>query len=157
MADIITVIVNGEPRELRVPPEMPLVWALREELGLTGTKLSCGIGLCGACTVHVSGKAVRSCVTPIGEVSGPVTTIEGLSSPGGLHPVQKAWIENAVAQCGFCQSGFIMAAAALVDETPGAQHAELLQQMTNICRCSTFSRVRLAMLTAAGHGVKSHD
>lgn len=151
-----TVTVNGESRELQVPPDMPLVWALREELGLVGTKLSCGIGLCGACTVHVAGKAVRSCVTAIGDVAGPVTTIEGLDPPDGLHPVQKAWIDNAVAQCVFCQSGFIMAAAALLEENPHPKPAELSQQLTNICRCSTFSRIRAAVMAAAERKVKEH-
>jgi isoquinoline 1-oxidoreductase subunit alpha len=147
---MIEVTINGTPRRLDVPPEMPLLWALRETLGLTGTKYGCGMALCGACTVHVEGAATRSCVTPVSDVAGKaVTTIEGLSAATD-HPVQRAWIELDVPQCGYCQSGQIMSAAALVAEKPAPTDAEIDEAMSgNICRCGTYQRIRAAIHRAA--------
>jgi isoquinoline 1-oxidoreductase alpha subunit len=127
---------------------MPLLWVIRDVVGLTGTKYGCGIAQCGACTVHVDGVAVRSCSLPVGEVTGTVTTIEGLSAAGN-HPVQKAWAEHDVPQCGYCQTGQIMAAVALLQETPKPSDADIEAAMTNICRCGTYQRVRAAIKTAA--------
>lgn len=142
--------VNGKPHEVDVEPEMPLLWVLRDELNLPGTKFGCGITLCGACTVHVDGKAVRSCVTPVGSVSGAVTTIEGLGTPTALHAVQAAWIEHQVAQCGYCQSGQIMSAAALLQKTTTPTDADIDEAMTgNLCRCGAYPRIRAAMHGAA--------
>jgi isoquinoline 1-oxidoreductase alpha subunit len=135
--------VNGELVELDVDGATPLLWALREQLGLTGTKYSCGIGLCGACTVHIDGQAVRACVVPVSSLSESqrITTIEGLS-PDGSHPVQQAWLELDVPQCGYCQPGMIMAAAALLDSNPDPSDADIDANLPNICRCGTFNRVR---------------
>ena len=135
--------VNGEVVELEVDDATPLLWVLREQLGLTGAKYSCGIGLCGACTVHIDGEAVRSCVVPVGSVSEAqnVVTIEGLS-PDGSHPVQQAWAELDVPQCGYCQPGMIMAAAALLDSNPDPSDADIDAKLPNICRCGTYNRVR---------------
>lgn len=147
----ITVTVNGTPHSLDVEPEMPLLWALRETLGLTGTKFSCGISACGACTVHLDGRAVRSCVLPVSAADGKsVTTIEGLAPSGTLHQVQQAWLAHQVPQCGYCQSGMIMAVAALLQATPHPTDAEIDEGLTNICRCGTFARVRAAIHAAAG-------
>lgn len=142
--------VNGAEREVNAPPGMPLLWVLRDLLGLTGTKFGCGIAQCGACTVHVGGAALRSCVTPVSAVEGmAVTTIEGLS-PDGSHPVQRAWAEIDVVQCGYCQSGQIMSAAALLAVKPEPTDADIDAAMTgNICRCGTYQRIRSAVHQAA--------
>ncbi len=143
--------VNGTVREFEAEPDTPLLWVLREQLGLTGTKYGCGIAQCGACTVHIDGQNTRSCVRPVSSVSSSakVVTIEGLA-PGGSHPVQKAWVALDVPQCGFCQSGMIMAAAALLREAPRPTDKQIDEAMTNICRCGTYNRVRAAIKLAAG-------
>jgi isoquinoline 1-oxidoreductase subunit alpha len=143
--------VNGVERTLDVDPEMPLLWALRDVLGLTGTKYGCGEALCGACTVHLDGHAVRACVTPMRRAEGrAVTTIEGLS-PDGSHPLQQAWVELRVPQCGYCQTGQIMTAAALLAAKPKPTDADIDQSMAgNICRCGTYTRIRAAIKKAAG-------
>ena len=135
--------VNGEAVELDVDDATPLLWVLREQLGLTGTKYSCGIGLCGACTVHIDGEAVRACVVPAGSLSEAqhIVTIEGLS-PDASHPVQQAWAELDVPQCGYCQPGMIMTAAALLDRNPSPSDADIDANLSNICRCGTYNRVR---------------
>ena len=146
----ITVTVNGTQHSLDLEPEMPLLWALRETLGLTGTKFGCGISACGACTVHLDGRAVRSCTLPISAADGKsVTTIEGLAQDGTLHKVQQAWLAQQVPQCGYCQSGMIMAVAALLEKTPQPTDEEIDASLTNICRCGTFARVRAAIHQAA--------
>ena len=147
---MITLIVNGKRSEVDAPADMPLLWAIRENLALTGTKFGCGAALCGACTVHVDGQPVRSCTTLVGAVAGKkITTIEGLSAKND-HPVQKAWIELDVPQCGFCQSGQIMAAAALLARTPSPTDADIDKAMTgNICRCGTYQRIRAGIHRAA--------
>lgn len=143
--------VNGTEQALDVDPEMPLLWALRDVIGLTGTKYGCGQALCGACVVHIDGSAVRSCVTPVRRAEGrSVTTIEGLS-PDGSHPLQKAWVDLAVPQCGFCQAGQIMTAAALLAKRPKPTDAEIDQSLGgNLCRCGTYTRIRAAVKKAAG-------
>ncbi len=144
-----TIKVNGVSRVVDVDPDTPLLWVIREELGLTGTKYSCGIAACGACTVHVDGEATRSCVLPIEFVGdSAVTTIEGLS-PDRSHPVQKAWLEVDVPQCGYCQSGQIMAAAALLEENPNPSDQEIKETVTNLCRCGTYNRVLKGIKRAA--------
>jgi aerobic-type carbon monoxide dehydrogenase small subunit (CoxS/CutS family) len=149
----ISLTVNGQRQNVDVVPQMPLLWVLRDTLGLTGTKFGCGMGLCGACTVHVDGQAQRSCSTPVSNVSGKaVTTIEGLS-PAGTHPVQQAWIDVDVPQCGYCQPGQIMSAAALLRKTPHPTDAEIDSAMRgNICRCGTYQSVRAAIHRAAQGG-----
>jgi isoquinoline 1-oxidoreductase subunit alpha len=146
----VTLKVNGKIHTLDVEPEMPLLWALRDEIGLTGTKFGCGIAQCGACTIHVNGVAMRSCVTPVaGAVGKDITTIEGLASADGkLHPVQAAWVAEDVPQCGYCQSGQIMAAAALLKQKPKPTDADI-DGITNICRCGTYVRIRRAIHRAA--------
>jgi isoquinoline 1-oxidoreductase alpha subunit len=146
-----TLTVNGKSHTVDVPADMPLLWVLRDVLDLKGTKFGCGIAQCGACTVHVKGKATRSCVTPIASVAGAaVTTIEGLS-PDGSHPLQKAWVELDVPQCGYCQAGQIMAAAELLAAKPKPTDADIDMAMTgNICRCATYLRIREAIHKAAG-------
>ena len=153
----ITLTVNGTPRSLDVEPEMPLLWALRETLGLTGTKFGCGISACGACTVHLDGRAVRSCTLPISAADGKtVTTIEGLAPDGRLHKVQQAWIAHQVPQCGYCQPGMIMAVAGLLAQIPNPTDDEIDAGLTNVCRCGTFARVRAAIHQAAeGEGAAS--
>ena len=143
--------VNGRRRRVSLPADTPLLWALRDALGLTGTKYGCGAGLCGACTVHLAGTAVRSCAIPVGQAAGkPITTIEGLSPAGG-HPVQRAWIAEDVAQCGYCQAGQIMAAAALLRVTPRPTDAQIDDALSgNLCRCGTYQRIRAAVHRAAG-------
>ncbi|MCA0244060.1 MAG: (2Fe-2S)-binding protein [Proteobacteria bacterium] len=142
--------VNGKLHDIDVEPEMPLLWVLRDELGITGPKYGCGIGLCGACTVHIEGAAVRACITPAGQVQAPVTTIEGLGTPAALHAVQRAWIEHQVAQCGYCQSGQIMTAAAFLAGNAAPSDAEIDAAMTgNLCRCGTYPRIRDAVKAAA--------
>ena len=141
--------VNGREVSVDVEPEMPLLWVLRDELGLTGTKYGCGIAVCGACTVHVDGQPTRSCVMPVSAVEGKkITTIEALSK-NGTHPVQKAWVQLQVPQCGYCQSGMIMAAAALIAQNKDPSDADIATAMTNICRCGTYARVRDAIHLAA--------
>jgi isoquinoline 1-oxidoreductase subunit alpha len=142
----ITITVNGEGRSLDVDRDTPLLWAIRDTLGLTGTKFGCGISACGACTVHVNGRAVRSCTFPVSAAEGAaVTTIEGLASAGTLHKVQQAWIEHQVPQCGYCQSGMIMAVVAFLEQRPNPGDDEIDAAITNICRCGTFARVRRAI------------
>ena len=145
--------VNGEGRDVDVSPDMPLLWVLRDVLSLTGTKYGCGIAQCGACTVHVDGEAVRSCIVPIAAANGKkVTTIEGLSADGS-HPVQKAWVADQVPQCGFCQSGQIMQAAALLARNPNPADSEIdLAMQGNLCRCGTYQRIRSAIHAAAQEG-----
>ena len=146
---MVAFTVNGERRELSVAPDTPLLWVLREHLKLTGTKFGCGIAACGACTVHIDGEAVRSCAMPVSMIEGKsVTTIEGLSADGS-HPLQKAWIAEQVPQCGYCQSGQIMAAVALLKQTPKPNDADINRAMTNICRCGTYPRIRAAIHRAA--------
>lgn len=145
----ISLTVNGRPVAARSTPDTPLLWVLRDELGLMGTKYGCGMGACGACTVHVAGEPVRSCSAPIGGLEGAeVTTIEGLGEKG-RHPVQDAWLAGAVPQCGYCQSGMIMAAAALLRAKPAPTDAEIDAAITNLCRCGTYPRVRTAIHAAA--------
>jgi isoquinoline 1-oxidoreductase subunit alpha len=148
---MIDMSVNGKTQRLDVEPETPLLWVIRETLGLTGTKFGCGMALCGACTVHLDGAAVRSCVTPVSAVRGKrVTTIEGLPSAGRLHPVQDAWIEQDVPQCGYCQSGQVMSAAALLSKQKDPTDADIDAAMSgNICRCGTYQRIRAAIKLAA--------
>ena len=142
--------VNDNPVQYQLPPETPLLWALRDASNLTGTKFGCGAGLCGACTVHIDGVAQRSCQITIGQIEGSfVTTIEGLSDDRS-HPLQLAWIAEQVPQCGYCQSGMIMAAAALLAKTPKPSDADIDAAMTNICRCGTYNRVRAGIKLAAG-------
>lgn len=142
----ITLTVNGKETSLELEPEMPLLWALRETMGLTGTKFGCGIAACGACTVHLDGRAVRSCTLPLSAADGKsVTTIEGLAQDGTLHRVQQAWLDNQVPQCGYCQSGLIMAVAGFLAQTPKPTDEDINAAITNICRCGTFTRVRRAI------------
>ena len=144
--------VNGRSQEVDVEADMPLLWVLRDVMGLTGTKFGCGIAQCGSCTVHLDGEAVRSCALPVSAVAGKrVVTIEGLSADSS-HPVQKAWVALDVPQCGYCQSGQIMAAAALLRKTPKPTDKDIETAMTNICRCGTYQRVRAAIHQAAGTG-----
>ena len=149
--------VNGAVRDFEAEDDTPLLWVLREQLGLTGTKYGCGIAMCGACTVHIDGVPTRSCVRPVSSVGAAekIVTIEGLS-PNGSHPVQKAWVALDVPQCGFCQSGMIMAAAALLREKPKPSDADIDEAMSNICRCGTYNRIRAAIKAAAlGGNTKS--
>src|SRR5881296_3136542 len=150
-AAMIKLKVNRKPQSVDVNPDTPLLWVLRENLGLTGTKFGCGMALCGACTVHLDGEAVRSCVTPVSRAAGKeVTTIEGLSSDLS-HPLQRAWVAEDVPQCGYCQSGQLMSAAVLLREKPRPTDADIDQAMTgNICRCGTYPRIRKAIHRAAG-------
>jgi isoquinoline 1-oxidoreductase alpha subunit len=145
------LIVNGEQRKFDGSPDLPLLWYLRDEVGLTGTKFGCGVGVCGACTVHVDGEAVRSCLTTIGMADGKaVTTIEGLS-PDGEHAVQKAWRQLSVPQCGYCQAGQIMQAAALLTKNRAPSDAEIVEEMSgNLCRCGCYQRIHAAVRLAAG-------
>ena len=147
------VRVNGVVHAVDADPDMPLLWVLRDLLGLSGTKFGCGIGACGACTVHLDGQAVRSCITRVGDVGDqPVTTIEGLSADGS-HPVQRAWVTHNVPQCGYCQAGQIMQAVALLQQTPKPTDQEITDAMLgNICRCGTYQRIRAAIKSAAGVG-----
>ena len=148
---MISLNVNGAPREIDAEPDMPLLWALRDLLKLTGTKYGCGAALCGACTVHVDGQPVRACITPVSAVTtSAITTIEGLSKDGS-HPVQQAWIELDVVQCGYCQSGQIMSAAALLAKNPKPTDEDINVAMAgNLCRCGTYQRIRAAIHRAAG-------
>ena len=146
-----TFTVNGESRTLDLPPDMPLLWVLREGLNLTGTKFGCGIASCGACTVHLNGQAVRSCQVPLSEAAGAdIVTIEGLGTPAAPHAVQAAWLDGQVAQCGYCQSGQILQAAALLAATPDPTDTEIDEAMAgNLCRCGTYPRIRAAVHDAA--------
>jgi isoquinoline 1-oxidoreductase alpha subunit len=147
---MVSLTINGKVHNVEADPDTPLLWALREWVGLTGTKYGCGIAQCGACTVHVDGVATRSCSVPVSAVAGAkITTIEGLAQNGALHPVQKAWLEADVPQCGYCQSGMIMAVAALLKENPKPSDADIDSAITNICRCGTFQQVRAAIHAAA--------
>ena len=147
---MVDFVLNGQPVSVDIEPDTPLLWVLRDTLGLTGTKFGCGVAACGACTVHVDGVATRTCVLPVEAVSGAtVTTIEGLAPPGELHPVQQAWIAEQVPQCGFCQSGMIMAAAALLSENAAPDDATIDATITNVCRCGTYGRIRRAIHRAA--------
>ncbi len=154
---MITLTINGKQLELDVDPETPLLWALRDDAGLTGTKYSCGMGLCGACSVLLDGEVTRSCVLKVGDVgTKAITTIEGLSRDRS-HPVQQAWIAENVPQCGYCQSGQILAAVALLKRTPNPTDADIDGAMTNICRCGTYNRVRAAIHRAAKNTVLSSN
>ena len=147
---MIRLNINGKTVNVDVEPDTPLLWAIRENVGLTGTKYGCGIAQCGACTVHIDGVATRSCVSPVSEAVGKkITTIEGLAANGVQHKVQKAWVDNDVPQCGYCQSGMIMAVAALLKEKPKPTDADIDAAITNICRCGTFQQVREAIHMAA--------
>ena len=147
---MISLNVNGRVLSVDVDPDTPLLWVIREQLQLTGTKFGCGVALCGACTIHLNGQAVRSCSVPVSAVADQkITTIEGLSSDRS-HPVQKAWIAEQVPQCGYCQSGMIMAVAALLKEKPKPTDADIDAAITNICRCGTYQRIRKAIHVAAG-------
>jgi isoquinoline 1-oxidoreductase alpha subunit len=146
---MIRLVVNGMPQDLDLPPDTPLLWALRDGLGLTGTKYGCGVAACGSCTVMVDGQAVRSCQLALADVAGPVTTIEGLGA-AALHPVQQAWIDHQVVQCGYCQSGQILQAAALLQANPRPTDAEIAEAMDgNLCRCGTYPRILAAIRAAS--------
>jgi len=146
---MVTMKINGKVRPVSAPADTPLLWVLRDELGMTGTKFGCGRGLCGACTVQIDGQPVRSCAVPVGGLTGAsVRTIEGLS-PDRSHPIQKAWIEEQVPQCGYCQSGMIMASVALLERNPNPTDADIEEAITNICRCGTYQRVKKAIHLAA--------
>ncbi len=146
---MVKLDVNGHLHEVEVDPTTPLLWVLRDTLGMTGTKYGCGVAQCGACSVHLDGAVMRSCQLQVGAVQGKVTTIEGLS-PDASHPVQRAWLQHQVPQCGYCQSGQIMAAAALLAQNPAPSDRDIDDAMTNICRCGTYGRIRAAIHTAAG-------
>ena len=146
------LVINNETHEVEADPGMPLLWVLRDKLKLTGTKFGCGIAQCGACTVHVDGNPIRSCVLPVSAVSGAVTTIEGLADGGNLHPLQEAWIEHDVPQCGYCQAGQIMSAAALLANNQQPSDDDIDTALAgNYCRCGTYSRIRQAVHTAASY------
>jgi len=145
-----TLTINGKPHDVDADPDTPLLWVLREWIGMTGTKYGCGIAQCGACTVHVDGVATRSCLFPVSAAAGKqITTIEGLAQNGKMHPVQRAWLDHDVPQCGYCQSGMIMAVAALLKDKPKPSDADIDSAITNICRCGTFQQVRAAIHAAA--------
>ena len=148
---MLGLTINGSAYNVDVEPDTPLLWAIREQVGLTGTKYGCGIAQCGACTVHIDGEAVRSCVVTVGSLrpEQKIVTIEGLERDGALHAVQKAWLEHDVPQCGYCQCGMIMAAAALLKEKPKPTDADIDAAITNICRCGTFQQARAAIHAAA--------
>jgi isoquinoline 1-oxidoreductase alpha subunit len=151
---MITLKINGERREVDVPSDMPLLWVLRDVLGMTGTKFGCGMALCGACTVHLNGKAIRSCVTPVSGIGhGAITTIEAIGATPNGAKVQKAWLAEEVIQCGYCQSGQIMSATALLSSNPHPNDADIDTAMTgNLCRCGTYLRIRAAIKRAAAEG-----
>lgn len=145
-----SLTVNGKTHQVDLPDDVPLLWVLRDEIGLTGTKFGCGVASCGACTVHIDGEAVRSCQVALSDVWGDVTTIEGVGSPDAMATIQQAWVDHQVAQCGYCQSGQIMQAAALLAETPRPTDAEIDEAMQgNLCRCGTYPRIRAAIHAAA--------
>ncbi|SEQ37954.1 (2Fe-2S)-binding protein [Thalassovita taeanensis] len=145
-----TLTINGQSHQVDLPGDVPLLWVLRDQIGLTGTKYGCGVAACGACTVQIDGEAVRSCQVALSDVTGEVTTIEGLGAPGALHALQQAWVAHQVAQCGYCQSGQIMQAASLLATTPAPTDAEIDEAMQgNLCRCGTYPRIRAAIHSAA--------
>ena len=145
-----TLRINGITHQVDLPDDVPLLWVLRDEVGLTGTKFGCGVAACGACTVHIDGEAVRSCQVALGDVWGAVTTIEGIGTPDTMAAVQQAWVANQVAQCGYCQSGQIMQAASLLAENPSPSDTEIDEAMQgNLCRCGTYPRIRAAIHDAA--------
>jgi isoquinoline 1-oxidoreductase alpha subunit len=147
---MITLSINGKVHSVDVEEDTPQLWVLRDTIGLTGTKYGCGIAQCGACTVHIDGTATRSCQVPVGSLAGrKITTVESLMQNGRLHPVQQAWIDHDVPQCGYCQSGMMMAAVALLAENPKPTDADIDAALTNICRCGSYQRVRAAVHTAA--------
>jgi isoquinoline 1-oxidoreductase alpha subunit len=147
---MVRLTINGNSIDVDVNPSTPLLWAIREQVGLTGTKYGCGIAQCGSCTVHIDGKAVRSCIMPVSAAAGKqITTIEGLAAGGVLHKVQKAWLDHEVPQCGYCQAGMIMAVTALLMDKPTPTDADIDATITNICRCGTFQEVRKAIHAAA--------
>jgi isoquinoline 1-oxidoreductase alpha subunit len=149
---MIKLTINGTSHDVDVEPDTPLLWVIRDTIGLTGTKYGCGIAQCGACTVHIDGMAVRSCSYPVSEAAGKtVTTIEGLADNGKLHRVQQAWIDNDVPQCGYCQSGMIMAVAALLKDKPKPTDADIDKALTNICRCGTYQQVRAGIHAAVAN------
>jgi isoquinoline 1-oxidoreductase alpha subunit len=149
-AKMIELSINGKSHAVDVEPDTPLLWVLRDTIGLTGTKYGCGIAQCGACTVHIDGVATRSCQVPVGSLgAGKVTTIEALAQNGKLHPVQKAWVEFDVPQCGYCQSGMMMAVVALLQQKPKPSDADIDAAITNICRCGTYQRIRAAIHAVA--------
>lgn len=146
-----TLKINGKQHQIDLPDDVPLLWVLRDEVGLTGTKFGCGVAACGACTVHIDGEAVRSCQVALSDVWGDVTTIEGIGTPGAMAAIQQAWVDHQVAQCGYCQSGQIMQAAALLAENPAPLDADIDEAMQgNLCRCGTYPRIRAAIHDAAG-------
>ena len=148
----VSLTVNGTQHRVELPDDVPLLWVLRDALGLTGTKYGCGVAACGACTVRIDGEAVRSCQVALADVWGEVTTIEGLGTPGALHALQSAWVEHQVAQCGYCQPGQIMQAAALLGQSPDPTEDEIDTAMSgNLCRCGTYPRIRAAIRTAAAN------
>ncbi len=156
---MIRLLINGEEQQVDVAPQTPLLWVIRENLGLTGTKFGCGVSLCGACTVHIDGVAVRSCTTPVSTVAGQaITTIEGIATDDGLHPIQQAWIDEQVPQCGYCQSGQIMSAVALLQHNPSPDDDAIDTAMSgNICRCGMYSRIRRGIKRAAQGGVAIYE
>ena len=154
---MISLTVNGTEHSVDVSSDMRLLWVLRDILGLTGTKFGCGMSLCGACTVHLAGEPVRACVMPVSIAAGKkITTIEGLSGDGS-HPLQKAWVENQTPQCGYCQTGMIMSAAALLAKKPQPTDTDIDESITNICRCGTYTRIRAAIHTAAKNSGESNN
>jgi isoquinoline 1-oxidoreductase subunit alpha len=147
---MLSLKINGKSHDVDVEPDTPLLWVIRDTIGMTGTKYGCGIAQCGACTVHINGVATRSCGLPVGDAAGKdITTIEGLAQNGTLHKVQQAWIDNDVPQCGYCQSGMIMAVAALFKSKPKPTDADIDRELTNICRCGTYQQIRAAIHAAA--------
>ena len=155
---MITINVNGVEHKLDIAEDTPALWAIREQLGLTGTKFGCGVAQCGACTIHVNGTPIRACVTPIGALQNTeITTIEGIGTSDALHPVQEAWIAEQVPQCGYCQSGQIMSAVALLAQNPNPDDAAIDQAMSgNICRCGMYNRIRTAIKSAAGNATQNN-
>jgi isoquinoline 1-oxidoreductase alpha subunit len=152
---VLTLKINGQSHDVDVPGEMPLLWVIRDVVGLTGTKFGCGAGLCGCCTVHLDGAAVRTCVLPVSAATGKdIITIEALGGDA-LHPIQQAWIDHQVPQCGYCQSGQLMAASALLAQTPHPTEAQIIETMTNICRCCTYNRIKTAVAETASKGAQS--
>ena len=152
---MVSFNLNGRPVSVDAKPDTPLLWVIRDQIGLTGTKYGCGAGLCGACTIHINGEALRSCQTLVSDIAGKsVTTIEGLS-PNSSHPLQKAWVQLEVPQCGYCQSGQIMAAVALIRETGRPSPAQVDAAMTNLCRCGTYPRIRKAIRAATGQAAQA--
>jgi isoquinoline 1-oxidoreductase subunit alpha len=149
---MVKLTINGTSHDIDVEPDTPLLWVIRDTVGLTGTKYGCGIAACGACTVHIDGQAVRSCSLPVSDAAGKqITTIEGLATNGHLHKVQQAWIDNDVPQCGYCQSGMIMAVAALLKDKPKPTDADIDKAITNICRCGTYQQVRAGIHAAVAN------